>query len=234
VLAGAPLPAESAAALGGWWPFLAASMICYGVLPRLVLWAVARRRLRASLDEALERTPGYASLVDRLEAPLVETGAHGREAAPPAGADRDLAAAPEQGACVVIDWAAVGVARESIPELVGRHLGLEALAVHDAGGECSPQQDARVVEAVAAAPGGAACVVLVRAWEPPVLEFLDFLRDLRSSWGDAHPVLIVPVSFGADGRAVAPDAEHVAEWRRKLRSSGDPWLSLRPLVREAA
>ena len=44
-----------AAQLGGWWPFLLAAIVCYGLLPRLLTLLVSWLRFRHHLSKALPR-----------------------------------------------------------------------------------------------------------------------------------------------------------------------------------
>lgn len=58
---------SSASPLGaGWWPFLCMSWLFYAVLPRIVLWLLARRKWKVCSGSALLRHPLYSSTVDRL------------------------------------------------------------------------------------------------------------------------------------------------------------------------
>ena len=63
------------AMLGGWWRFLMASMIFYGLAPRVAAWAFARWRLRRALDAiALDHAP-CRRVLDRLADGAVSTAA---------------------------------------------------------------------------------------------------------------------------------------------------------------
>jgi hypothetical protein len=68
--------------------------------------------------------------------------------------------------------------------------------------------------------------VLVKSWEPPLLELQDFLRALRDAVGDGRVVALVPVARGAQGEPAAPGDGALAPWRRAVEQSGDPWLLL--------
>ena len=60
---------------GQWWPFLVASMITYGLLPRLFLLVLAGAQLRRSLHRAFAEMPGVTVVLDRLTCELVSTQA---------------------------------------------------------------------------------------------------------------------------------------------------------------
>jgi hypothetical protein len=90
------LPADASRA---WWPFLALSIACYGLLLRALLWAglaaLQRRRLRTLAFDA----PEAHALWRRLTGPLVR--AEGGTAQLPAGTGAAVAMHP-RGDCVVL------------------------------------------------------------------------------------------------------------------------------------
>jgi len=88
-----------------------------------------------------------------------------------------------------------------------------AVRVRDAGGRRSLVEDAqRIAEA---REGAEAVVLCVRAYEPPMLEVLDFLQDLRSAIGETGALAVW--LLGGDG--VARET-----WSRKLVGLADPGL----------
>src|SRR5690606_7224318 len=72
---------REASAFTGWWPFLLASIVCYGGLPRVVLLIVAAQRLRAATRRLLLEDARVTALLDRMSSPRVELGAEEAEAA---------------------------------------------------------------------------------------------------------------------------------------------------------
>jgi hypothetical protein len=93
-------------------------------------------------------------------------------------------------------------------------------------GEGARAAAAAAIAALGAAPRELPVAVLVKAWEPPLLELQDFLAALRDALGDGRVVALVPVARDARGEPVAPDAGVRATWRRAVEQSGDPWLLL--------
>ncbi len=223
--------------LGDWWPFLMAAMTAYGLVPRVVTLVVAWQRYRAALRWTAVHLPGMTELRDRLNHELVETGATtaeiGDEATGPVTA---VGQATAVGRCVVVNWSGVPLSDEALAQRVRAALGSEVEAVRHAGGARSVEQDAAVVEAVGGAAekgggerGAGSIVVAVKGWEPPILELVDFVEQLRGAVGRGVPIVVAPLMSG-DGM----DAERgLSAWRKKLAAVGDPWLSVRPLRGEA-
>lgn len=204
-------PGVSPELYGGWWPFLLASMAVYGLAPRLVFFVFARSRLRRGLVRAVVDAPDARRLLARMQAPLVETTAEGAEAgdARP-GADgaveSSLVAWPARA--VVVSWAEA--AEQASPAAHGERLA--------AGGRLTPGDDRRTAATAAerARDEGLPVAVVVRGFEPPVLEIVDFLRDVRGALGEGREIVV---------GLVGADAAHRHTWQRRLAKVGDPWLA---------
>jgi len=207
-----------------WWRFVAACMLCYALLPRLALLLFARWRLGAAVRRAGAAHPGVYALRDRLDRSLVETTAEGAEAPGPAPAVAvpRVASAPAPGArCVALLWAGFPLASaESL-----RRVGLAATSLERAG-EGGLESDAAALEALRRAPRDELVAVVVKSWEPPVLELQDFLRELRAALGDGRVVALAPLALDAAGEPCVPDAAALSIWQHALARSNDPWLVL--------
>lgn len=181
-----------------WWPFLIASMLFYGVLPRVLTVVLTRHRLQRAVVKAVAFTPGVDRVCDRLTAALVQTQAAEHETAAANGGAVAEAALPTAAVGTVICWAqAPGENETALP----------------AGGANTLDEDRAAIDE--AARRGGVVRVVVKAWEPPVLDVLDFLRDLRGAMGDGDAIEVMPVGDG--------DRE---VWKKKLATVGDPWLRL--------
>ncbi|MEM1109792.1 MAG: DUF2868 domain-containing protein [Planctomycetota bacterium] len=182
-----------------WWPFLVMAIMTYGVLPRLVTLTLSRLRLSRAVVRAVATTPGADRVLDRLTAAVVETRGTEHEASGGGNGDAaGIASQPSAAGCV-IGWAGVDGEDDTLA----------------AGGDRSLEEDRQAIALAVEQSGGRAVLVRVKAWEPPVLEFLDFLGDLRSALGDGTPIEVLPVGEG-----------DWAVWQKKLASVGDPWMRL--------
>jgi hypothetical protein len=223
--------ATSPEGLGGWWPFLVLCMVVYGLLPRLVTWLLARGRLRAALRQTVLHYPGASDLLARLNTELVETRSDepvrdrmDDGMLPPGVADvPDVAGQP----AAVINWSA------AVDESTARAwvAGMSTLAIdawHEAGGARTPAEDREVVAAVAAT-ADAAVLVLVKAWEPPMAEVLDFLAALRRASRPDRALLVAPLGESTPATPAPPPADQLDVWRRAVARASDPWLRVLPL-----
>ena len=216
---------------GGWWPFLVAAMLTYGALPRLLLLAWSAGQLRRQLSRALTSSPGAALVLERLGTAWVSTQATADETGPvPATGAAETAGAdslPGGGAVHLVNWGGIAVEEAALRLQFGQHWSRPVTAVHQAGGRSPLAADEETIAALARASDDAVVVMLVKAWEPPLLDCLDFLQALRAACGQRRWIVVAPVAM-APGGAVQPCAGPAfSVWQRKLRSLGDPTLGIR-------
>ena len=211
--------------LGGWWPFLVCAMVCYGLGPRLVALWVSTWRFRQAVDYAVCRLPGAREVLHRLNDELVETAAVEPETMEAGGEGEEPASPAESWKQLPYDLI---VWSESLPgggdaaSWAEKQWGRPPEIVAAAGGSRSLEEDRQAMVAVGQS-GDRHAVVLVKGWEPPVAECLDFLRELRDGMGDGGRVVVVPL--GLQGRP-SPDADR--SWRHGVQRIGDPWIRVRP------
>jgi hypothetical protein len=215
---------HSSTASAPWWRFLLACMLLYGLAPRLTFLLFARWRLRVAASHACRRIPGVAALRDRLESRLVETSAESDEAAASEPRPVLLEAESEllaRATCHVVVWSGFPLADSASAE---RALGLEVLSLRRAG-EGALENDAEASRALAATGDDAPILLLAKAWEPPVLDLLDFIGDVRRAIGDGRAIVVAPLAFEA-GQPTAPSEHEIAQWCRAVDRLADPWTSV--------
>jgi hypothetical protein len=211
-------PAREAEAFTGWWPFLLVSIIAYGLLPRLTLWIFAATRLRRATRDLLLEDARVTALLDRMQSPSFDLAADAPE---PAGEPRATglvpAAAAGAGLVAAVIWAEA-VAVDAAAGAVGRLLGARLVAPPlQAGGAATLADDRATLERIAALEPRQ-IALLTRAYEPPLLDLLDFVRALRDRVGRAVSIVVCPLPEG--GGTVMP--EEVEAWRRMLATLRDP------------
>ncbi|MEM7252409.1 MAG: DUF2868 domain-containing protein [Pseudomonadota bacterium] len=224
---------------GAWWRFAVMALAVYGLLPRVLLGVLCRWRLNVAIEKGFHATPGFAALIKRFSAPLVET--RSPSAASDADGSRDgpyrrtdevgsSAVAPigSGQAATVLVWAHADEHLADVRGAIGAALGLDAVALRDIGGQHSIEDDLETIRAVANtgdADGAQPIVVLTKSWEPPLLEFFDLVESIRAEVGPARAIYVVPLVLGRD-----TDGPGVQEWRRKARQFGDDFALVKPLA----
>lgn len=171
-------------AMRDWWPFLFASIVCYGLLPRLLLMIIFQIMLKRGIRQTFLHYPGAALVVDRLSAPFVSTheqpshyqkvgaAAPGRQSPLPQGLEITL-----------VNWAG---AMDNAEKQLSR-LGINFNTIVDAGLDL--QKDKKVISSLRqqARP----LMIAIKSWEPPLAELEDFLSAINS--GGQVYLLLMPL-----------------------------------------
>ena len=61
-------------------------------------------------------------------------------------------------------------------------------------------------------------VILVKGWEPPLLDCMDVLRSLRGRVGDDVSLVVVPLGLDVG----APETNELEAWRHAVSKLADP------------
>lgn len=225
--AGARLPAN--VDVGAWWPFLAACIATYGILPRflLILWekyAIRRYLRRRSFDD-------HASLA--LEARLTKpagvwTASETKSSAATPAGEAHVARAPRRTGApyLVLKWFGFPAPEAALTSYLEAEFHLEVGQVLEANGTASDLQ--RVLEALRALARGSAnprLLIAADPWEVPGEAAESMLRQLRSPPFEHLVCLFAPLNLEADRVTLAP-ARDLAIWRQSLRSFRDPYAGL--------
>ncbi len=204
----------------GWWQFLLTSMLCYGLLPRVVIWLLSGIRLASATRALLLEDAEVTALRDRMAAESVTSAADSPERprklpdVPPA-----VPRARAHGAAAALIWAEAITDTDAI-----RHarnvLGIDiASDPQPLGGGATLADDRASLEHIGQlAPRQV--VVFVRAYEPPLLDLLDALVELRRRLGTDASIVVAPIPE----RDVALDAGDVDTWRRTVATLRDAHL----------
>jgi ABC-type cobalt transport system substrate-binding protein len=144
-----------------------------------------------------------------MTSPAVETAAaeHETVSAPPSGAADYREVTGRARAVIWENCASVEEARAH----ARARLGLDLVAIVEAGGSRTLGADRQALETFGSSEPGTT-VVFTPAWEPPLLELLDFLSELRRRVGAESSIVVVPI---ADGTRAVTALEHET-WARAI------------------
>jgi hypothetical protein len=204
----APELIAQAKTLGSWWKFLALSLLVWGVSVRIVLVLLARYRCRQTMRTLLLSNHNAVLLLKYMNESYITTRAPeheagpGREKYPKEPAEHRYAGIR---ADTVIGWNL----DEGTFEAVLEQERISAGHLFSAGGKNTIEEDDGIIE-----NAGESVVVVVKAWETPMREFLDFISDL----GD-HPgrtVSVCPV--GSSRQNYRARRSDIDIWKAKIAS----------------
>ncbi len=208
--------------LTGWWSFVILAVVTYGLIPRGALLALAALRLRSATRTLLVEDPRVVALLDRMATPALETAAGAAEN------PRIAEEAPDQprhrthvGTARAVIWS--GSIDPAAAEAYARGLlGVVLDQLVEAGGGRTLEED-RAVLAEVSDGKPVSIIVFTRAWEPPLLEFLDFIKALREAIGRDVSIVVVPIAETA-GNGVEQSQRDT--WARAIGRAADPHLYL--------
>ena len=210
------------AATSAWWPFLAAALLCYGMLPRLCLMFASYVVYRRSL----QRVPLHAFEIDRLVRGIqarIRSQAAIAAALPQhpmrlqRGVRPDFAAqSGESGVAIV--WRDAPWTEAQVRELVLRCRGAEPQAVFRTEGDLDGRKTAMRL------PAEGTIYVLVDAFETLQKALIRFLSGLRQYLTPERLIVILPVQESVSGLALPSRPEERAYWRKYAEQLGDPFL----------
>ena len=201
-----PAMIRHAQQLGQWWKFLAMATLVYGVGLRFVLWMAAKLGLRRAVHRAILGDEAVAELLERMNTPIIETQSPQLEARFHPESDRyaHTVAEADDRYDVVLGWSM----EPSFVRAVLEGLGIEAGRVETPGGSRSLGEDEQII-----ALSRGTVLLLVKAWEPPMMDWADFLEDLCTV---ADRITVAPIG-NAQTRYRA-DPKEAAVWSRKLQT----------------
>jgi hypothetical protein len=214
-----PSGIEASHTLTGWWSFVVMAILCYGLVPRLLLLLLAGQRLAAATRNLLLDDARVTALLDRMERPALSSAALEPERLEPSAAVSPPPHPPApRGAASAVIWGG-SIPVTAVASYALQRFGYHITATVDAGGDRTLAADRETLAELArAAP--AAVLVFTRAWEPPLLDLFDYLNALRERLGTAASIIVAPV---AEDRGVVSATEN-ATWTRAIARRGDPHL----------
>jgi hypothetical protein len=218
--------------LTSWWPFLLLSLLCYGLLPRLILLLfgifAARRNGRRFLNQRK-----FHTISKRMQTPLVSSQAP---------AEKRFGEVP------FAEQKSTAASRIKEKEKIVKCVVLIPDELHDTFGHdemvrllqpnCfqarekrhlfkSYEDDQRLLEQIGQEKEGV--VVLVEAWMPPIQEHLLFLEKLSQRL-DRKAQLAVGLlgKPGSEGNITLPGRDAARLWKEKLYQCCDTAIIFEP------
>jgi hypothetical protein len=222
--------------LVSWWPFLCLGIVFYGILPRLALCLVTWMSRRIALKRLDFSHAACDSLVRRMQTPLLETTPQSREE------EKDEAAIPENsyekteffktepnlGVALLNEELTDRTPRPDIVRAGEEYFSMSIGEILEIGGRLD--QDQEVLEHLKGMDweGKQSGVLFIQeAWQPPILEILAFLRQLRMNLPEKGKIAVLLIGKPTPETVFTPPGKIDRKvWEEQLQALGDPYLGI--------
>ncbi len=214
-----------ASELGEWWKFLAFSTLFYAIFLRSLMLILAFFGFSSAVKQSLLTLKGTTRLLKEINEPIISTHAVKREKA-------FISDDESYGQIVnALDASYDGIQGWAIPQselfVLGDSMNIISPKHFEVGGTKSFEEDSEVIF-----KSHGEVLLFVKAWEPPTMDFVDYLTELSSK---VDKVVVVPIGTVKNHYEATP--KEIDVWENKLSLLGDMqvWLkrsSTKALSRE--
>jgi hypothetical protein len=193
-----------ASQLGEWWKFLAMATLFYAIFLRILMFMFVSFGFNYALKRSLLTLKGATKLLREINEPIISTHAKRKESTftPHEKSYGQIVNSLDASYDSIHGWA--------IPYnrllLLGDSMRVIAPEYFEAGGTHSFDEDAEVISR-----SHGEVLLLVKAWEPPTMDFIDYLTDLADK---VDKVIVMPLGTEKNGYEAAD--KEIDVWENKL------------------
>ena len=207
---------KRASLLGEWWKFLVFATLFYAIILRFLMLLLATFGLHKAIGKSFMGLDGVKQLLNDFNEPVITTSAKESESGFIA---KDLAYMQvvhtlEASYDGVLGWAIDEVRLKVIND----SMTVETALLFEVGGANSLQEDSEVISQC-----HGEVLLFVKAWEPPTMDFIDFLEMLLER---VDSVVVAPL--GTTEQKYVTKASDLDVWARKIviLNSEHVWLKV--------
>jgi len=194
----------NASVLGEWWRFLAFSTLFYAIFLRFMMYMIAAFGLSHAIKRSLLTITGAKELLREINEPIITT--HGQEPENVFVASdasyRQSIYTFDSSYDVVQGWAMTNDELLLLCDITG----IISPAHYGVGGANHLEEDSEIV-----AKSKGEVLLFVKAWEPPTMDFVDYLEELALK---VDKVIVAPV--GISENSYSAPLKELDVWERKL------------------
>jgi len=203
-----------ASKLGEWWRFLAFSTIFYAIALRFLMLLLSTLGLSRAVKQSFLTLNGTMRLLREINEPIISTHAKKREVAfsPNGKRYEQIVNTLDASYDSVQGWA---IARGELLVL-GDSIRMISPSYYGVGGGNSFEEDSEVIF-----KSHGEVLLFVKAWEPPTMDFVDYLNELTAK---VDKVIVMPV--GTVENNYETSNKEIDVWADKLSLLDDAkvWL----------
>jgi hypothetical protein len=203
----------NASVLGQWWKFLLMATLFYAIFLRLLLYWITSLGLKRAIRSVTLALEGVDRLLADMNEPIIST--HAIEKV-------EVYEVEEGGAVERVEEGSVGYAMVqgwsiSHDEMICLNdlFSISAQQLYSVGGSNSIKDDSIIIS-----KSEGEVLLYVKAWEPPTMDFIDYLEELLEV---VDRVVIAPI--GTQEHGYIPVEKSIKVWERKLSLFDNPNIS---------
>ena len=195
---------NNASKLGEWWKFLAFATLFYAIILRFFIYVLSLFGLHVAVKKSLFSLDGVEGLLRDMNEPIISTSnqAYRTNNDPSKQGELQTLEKLDTSYDVVQGWAMseahIAVLNDSMQVLTP--------LVCDVGGTNSLEEDLEIIH-----KSHGEVLLYVKAWEPPTMDFMDYLEALVE---EVDKVVVVPV--GVPEENYTPSSKAFEVWEKKL------------------
>ena len=194
--------------LGAWWKFLAMATVTYALGLRLIFWFIMKMGFKRQLKKELLVLPSVKKLLKEFSTPFVSTQSVNDEKHLELKEQSSLQASEvlSRSYAALLAW---NYAEKTLL-LIQDHNKIEAENVFVVGGRNSFSEDMEIVKKLEGK-----VLLYVKAWEPPTMDFMDFLADVLAQ-KEVSELEVCPL--GTSTENYSSKKSDIDVWLRKLEA----------------
>ena len=204
----------NASKLGEWWKFLAFATLFYAILLRFLMYLLSLFGFKRAIRQSFFSLEGAQKLLNDMNEPIISTHAKQNEVVfnQTKSVYGNVIEHLDASYDLFLGWA---IPKEQLT-VIADTMKVISPKYYEVGGANTLEEDNEVIHL-----SHGEVVLFVKAWEPPTMDFMDFLELLSKQ---VDKVVVCPMGT-ADEKYVSEPKE-VEVWARKLSSVtyGNVWL----------
>lgn len=195
---------HNASKLGEWWKFLALATLFYAIVLRFCMYLLSLMGLHIAVKKAVLSLGGVSTLLRDMNEPIITSNAQDHVESNETAIQGDLKKVQTLDASydMVQGWAM----NEAQLHVLNDSMHVITPLVYDVGGTNTLEEDAEIIH-----KSHGEVLLYVKVWEPPTMDFMDYLEALIDK---VDKVVIVPIGTQEEQYRVA--SKFINIWARKL------------------
>lgn len=230
--------------LVSWWPFLCLSLLIYGLIPRIILFGsgfFAQGRCLAHLDF---QQSVFEQLLSRMQTPLVmskgssitiDASRQAKSALKDRENDNGKKDYQNKLTVIIPDDIFDNCSRAEIESLLSKDPAFKIEDMYRIGVDFQSDEDVFIqLQKNKSTSIPQDLLIIQEAWQPPLVEHMTFLKELREAVGEKQLVQVGLIGKpGQNTIFTTVSADSWNLWSQKIKAIGDPYLTQVRLVEDA-